>query len=49
MTGQTLPADQVIWLAENLLKRHVVAFEVISLLLVGAAIGAMALNRGKSS
>ena len=37
--------DQARGLAELLLTKHVVAFEVISLLLVGTAIGAVALNR----
>lgn len=48
VTGHALPPKQAQWIAESLLKRHVVAFEIISLLLVGAAIGAMALNKGKS-
>lgn len=40
-----VPVDQARQIALLLLTKHVVAFEIISLLLVGAAIGAVALNR----
>ena len=43
--GQAMPLEQAKRLGELLLTRHVVPFELISLLLIGAAIGAVALNR----
>ena len=46
--GGLMPLDQSKLLAESLLGKYVVPFELISLFLVGAAIGAVALNRRKA-
>ncbi len=47
--GETLPQDQAQRLGEALLGRHMMAFELISFLLLGAAVGAVALNRKRSN